>query len=142
MESIIDHSTSDSSTPRGKCWEPMKPAVAKLKNIPTSFWCFLTMLIPHASMMDWTDICALAVNSNKFYHKVSAIYEVKSKENVLKQINIKKPVTRLKQAVTTVAMSTALTAISSNPATTTSPSKKVIPAYCRLAKQLVLPVFF
>ena len=74
---------------------------------------------------------------NKFCHKINTIYEVKIEENLPKQINIKKPVTRLKQAVTTMTMATSQMAISSNPVTTMSPSKKVIPACCRLAKQLV-----
>ena len=62
MESSTDCNTSDSSNPR-KCLEiMMKPTVTKLKNIPTPFCSFLTMLISHESMMDWTDTCALVIN--------------------------------------------------------------------------------
>ena len=72
-------------------------------------------------------LSAWCLMNNKFHCKVSMICEVKSKENLIKQINIKKPIARLKKT-------TAQTAILSNPAMTMSPSKKVIPACCRLAK--------
>ena len=49
--------------------------------------------------------------NNKFCHKVNATHEVSSKESLLNQINIKKPVTRLKQAAMNITMSTVETAI-------------------------------
>ena len=63
MSGIIDYSATDPSI-RRKCWEIMvKPGITKLKNNAVSFWCFLTLLISHASMMDWSDVLTFAVNS-------------------------------------------------------------------------------
>jgi len=63
MDDIIDYNTTDSST-RRKCWEIMvKPSLTKLKNTTISFWCFITVLLSHSSMMGWTDICTFVVNS-------------------------------------------------------------------------------
>jgi len=62
MSGIINYNTTDPSVKR-KCWEIMvKPGITKLKNDAVSFWCFLTILISHASMMDWTDILTFTVN--------------------------------------------------------------------------------
>ena len=63
MSGIIECSTTDSSV-RRKCWEIMvKPGLTKLKNNAVSFWCFLTLLISHASMIDWTDMLTFTVNA-------------------------------------------------------------------------------
>ena len=70
--------------------------------------------------------------NNTFCYKVNMIYEVKIKENLIKQVNIKKTVTRLKQVATNITISTAHTDISSNTVTTMSPSKKLISVCCRL----------
>ena len=62
MSGIIDCSTTDPSV-RRKCWEIMvKPGLTKLKNNAVSFWCFLALLISHASMMDWNDVLTFTVN--------------------------------------------------------------------------------
>ena len=63
MSGIIDYSADDPSV-RRKCWELMiKPGMTKLKNNAVSFWCFLTLLISHASVMDWNDVLTFTVNS-------------------------------------------------------------------------------
>ena len=64
MDGIIEHNTTDPSV-RRKCWELMvKPQAAKLKNTAISFWCFLTVLISHATTMGWMDLCEFVVNSS------------------------------------------------------------------------------
>ena len=63
MDGIIEYNTTDPSV-RRKCWELMvKPQASKLKNTAISFWCFLAVLISHATTMGWMDLSQFVVNS-------------------------------------------------------------------------------